>query len=91
MKLGLTLVALILLELFLVVLFTAPMFHDSREKAMLVLKLSQCPAEETDAKLQAIHSKESLVELIFRCVVAAFILADGYAIFVIVRKIRKYA
>jgi len=89
MKLSLILTALVLVEVFFLMLMFLPMFHDSRQKAELVRQLSIQPTDdEGKAKLRVIHAREAEVEFFLRAFVLVCIVADGWGIIGVIRRMR---
>ena len=88
MRRRLILAFLVIAEIVLLVLLPAPMFHDSREKAALVYQLFVHPTDAAKAKLQRIHEKERVVESAFRAFALVCIVADGWGIIAVIRKMR---
>ena len=89
MKLSLMLTALALVEVFFLMVMFSPMFHDSRQKVELEHQLSiRATDGEAKAKMRIIHAREAEVEFFVRALVLFCIVADGWGIIAVVRRMR---
>lgn len=86
MKILLT--ALVLVEIFLLMLLTVPVLVDRHERARAVVEASEHPSDEAKARAATLVAKDQHEALLSRFMVLACVIGNGILIYSVAQKIR---